>query len=83
MLGRLLFRQKNNHLFSGCLKGAFYLSDSVFSIQEAVYGSVFVIKIMGILRKICLTHVDRWDIMYNCDVRWKCLGQSPGVGILL
>ena len=34
-------------------------------------------------RKKRLTQRNAYYIIYNCDVRWKCLGQSPGIGILL
>ena len=34
-------------------------------------------------RKKRLTQRIAYYIIYNCDVRWKCLGQSPGIGILL
>ena len=29
-----------------------------------------------------LTHPEECNIMYNCDVRRKCLCQSPGISIL-
>lgn len=58
--------------------------------QEAIYDLVHGRKKTGEMQKNLentgrkpLTRVNVWDIMYNCDVRWKCLSQSPGVGILL